>query len=437
MLLTILKGLKKIKRTSERTKKEKILKYFLKGEYKSVTKELLINTYNPFYQYNVRVADEYRDPEINEYQHTKDRWDGHWDNFCTILSLLRKRQVTGKAARVLVNKTLERIPPVYAFWFMKILHKDLKIGLGARTIEKLVPGLIPTFRIQKGNVYEGDTNTLPERFVIEPKYDGLRGIVVINDKGEARAYSSKGKPLWNIDHILSEIEEAGLRNWVFDGEFYGPDWNKTISVLQTESAHKNPGKVKYYVFDVLSLDEWTARKCDTLYGSRLFRRGGLLASVQGEYVKATPMTEASSATMVNKMYRHYLKKGFEGVMIKDLNGKYVFKRSKDWMKYKPEFTCDLKVIGVQEGGGKLEGMLGALKCRGTAEYGGKTYKVKTKVGTGFSEKKRKELWQMHNEDLLVGCIVEVKFQEIARSKSDPTKFALRFPVFVRMRLDKE
>jgi ATP-dependent DNA ligase len=55
--------------------------------------------------------------------------------------------------------------------------------------------------------------------------------------------------------------------------------------------------------------------------------------------------------------------------------------------------------------------------------------VKVNVGEGITDKQRDEFWQ--NKNKLIGKIIEVKFQEKTPDGS------LRFPRFVRHRMDKE
>jgi len=70
-------------------------------------------------------------------------------------------------------------------------------------------------------------------------------------------------------------------------------------------------------------------------------------------------------------------------------------------------------------------MLGALMVA----YKGNT----VKVGTGFLDEDREEIWD--NQDKYMGKIATIKyFEESKNSKNDA--LSLRFPVFMRMREDK-
>ena len=88
-------------------------------------------------------------------------------------------------------------------------------------------------------------------------------------------------------------------------------------------------------------------------------------------------------------------------------------------------TLDLQIIGFEEGSGRLTGTLGAILVR---------YKDGNivKVGSGFTDELRKEIWQNRNQ--YYGVICEVKYFET--STNDNGGESLRFPIFVDFRHDK-
>jgi DNA ligase-1 len=117
--------------------------------------------------------------------------------------------------------------------------------------------------------------------------------------------------------------------------------------------------------------------------------------------------------------------GEEGVMINDYNALYEFKRTNSLLKVKKMQTMDLEIIGFEEGDGRLAGTLGAVLVR---------YKNGNvvKVGSGFSDQLRKEIWQ--NRDSHLGTICEVQyFEETTNADGGES---LRFPIFKDFRHDK-
>ena len=118
-------------------------------------------------------------------------------------------------------------------------------------------------------------------------------------------------------------------------------------------------------------------------------------------------------------------RGQEGVMINICDACYEFKRTWNLMKVKKMNTLDLEVVDYEEGSGRLSGTLGAIHVR---------YKNGNivKVGSGFSDDLRKQIWN-HNI-MIVGKIVEVQFFE--ETTNADGGISLRFPVFKDFRPDK-
>jgi DNA ligase-1 len=117
--------------------------------------------------------------------------------------------------------------------------------------------------------------------------------------------------------------------------------------------------------------------------------------------------------------------GEEGIMINDYNAPYEFKRTNSLLKCKKMDTLDLEVIGFEEGSGRLAGTLGAVLVR---------YKNNNtvKVGSGFSDSMRSEIWA--NQSDWLGAIIECQYFEETRNADGGE--SLRFPVFKSRRTDK-
>ena len=108
-------------------------------------------------------------------------------------------------------------------------------------------------------------------------------------------------------------------------------------------------------------------------------------------------------------------------MVKDPLAPYSFKRSTSFIKVKSWDSVEGAIENVIEGKGKYVGMLGVIAVRV------KGVKNLVEVGSGFSDNDRMAFWK--DREHLIGKYAEVKYQEA-------TKDSLRFPVFLRMREDK-
>nr|MCK4929490.1 DNA ligase [Nanoarchaeota archaeon] len=142
--------------------------------------------------------------------------------------------------------------------------------------------------------------------------------------------------------------------------------------------------------------------------------------------------------------------GEEGVMAKNLEGIYKpGSRVGYGVKVKPVMeSLDLVIVGAEWGTGKRSGWLTSyvLACR----KGDKFLEI-GKVGTGIKELEEqgvsfKELTMKLNPLIISEegktvrikpeIIIEVKYEEIQKSPTYDSGYALRFPRFVRLREDK-
>ena len=79
-----------------------------------------------------------------------------------------------------------------------------------------------------------------KKVYMQPKLDGVRCLIQLNDKGEVYAYSRTGKPWLNIAHILEDLEYffEVHPDVVLDGELYNhdlrDDFEKIISLVRKQ-----------------------------------------------------------------------------------------------------------------------------------------------------------------------------------------------------------
>ena len=136
-----------------------------------------------------------------------------------------------------------------------------------------------------------------------------------------------------------------------------------------------------------------------------------------EFLKVTPILyHGNDNDKVLEILNKCRQNGAEGCMI-NLDKSYEFKRSKTLLKLKVMNSCDLKIIGFEEGDGKYKGTLGNLIC----DYKG----YQLGVGSGFDDKQREQIW--NNQEEYLNRIAEIQYFE--ETYNDKGGLSLRFPVF--------
>jgi len=336
---------------------------------------------------------------------------------------LVKRHITGAMAKAAMEISISTSDPLINKWLKAMWQKDLKIGLSSISINKVFGGMIPKFELQacaslkKGKEIEGS-------WIVEPKYDGLRAVIVFENGNCKGVLSRSGRELFNMENIIEELKGIGLKDGVLDGEVYGKDWNETISIVKASRGSRDSDKIKFFAFDYIPLEEWNENRGVTRLEDRKATLYHLINVMGGDRLTSTvevPYFGIGSSDEAWSWAKKFLDQGYEGSVIKNMDSVYEFKRSKNWLKLKFEETYDLEIVGFQKGSGKNKNRLGAFICKG---FKGE----EVNVGGGFSDLQREELWKEAKS--YVGKIMEVKCQEKTKDGS------LRFPVFVRMRDDK-
>ena len=306
-----------------------------------------------------------------------------------------------------------------------LFTKSLKIGADAKTVNKVIPGLIYTFEIMLGS--KADLNKLPkgDKFVTE-KYDGQRCFTIIKN-GKITMKSRQNKEITGLAEVLESIKQTGLNDICLDGELlainsdYESVYKDTMKIISTKNEVKTG--IKYMVFDIVTLEEFENKKKTDIYS---IRRSVLENIKETEFLKITPILYyGKDDNKVLEVLSKCRQNGAEGAMI-NLDKPYEFKRSKTLLKLKVMNTCDLKIIGFEEGDGKYKGTLGNLIC----DYKG----YQLGVGSGFDDKQREQIW--NNQEEYLNRIAEIQYFE--ETYNDKGGLSLRFPVFKCVReLGKE
>ena len=353
-----------------------------------------------------------------------------WDLFKSLADKLIARELTGHAARDAIqsladNSTIDQ----WNDWYRRILIKDLRCGTGAKLFNKVQKDTIPLFGCMLAHDGAKHPKKITGECFIEYKYDGVRVIAIVQN-GDATLYSRNGKLLENFPHINEALSKSEFEGLVFDGEVMSEDFQTLMKqVHRKEGAQTEDSYLA--VFDMLTLDEFNAGWSGISAKERRIRLTTIrpLFNYRIQLVAATLMdldTEQGQAEF-KEMNKVALEEGYEGLMVKPTNAPYQCKRSHAWLKIKPFIEVTLEVVGVEEGTGKNEGMLGALVVAGNDD--GKDFHLN--VGSGLTDDMRKDVWAV--KDAVIGQLVEIRADAATQSQDADDVWSLRFPRFKTFR----
>ncbi len=293
--------------------------------------------------------------------------------------------------------------------------------------------------------------------LVEDKLDGFR-LQIHKEEDKITLFTRR---LENITNQFKEIlpiikSNIKLKNTILDAELvgYDPETKKHLPFQHISqrikrkynierTAEKLP--VEIQIFDILNKEGEAL-----LHLAQKERREILEKSVKQEKTKIviTKKLITKSKKEMEEFYKKSLKEGNEGIMIKNLEAKYIpGRRVGGWVKLKPiKETLDLVITEADWGEGKRSKWLASftLSCRDKNEL----FTI-GKVGTGISEKDAditfesltKELKPLIKEEkgkhviLKPKIILEIGYEEIQKSPTYKSGYALRFPKVVNIRKD--
>jgi bifunctional non-homologous end joining protein LigD len=215
-------------------------------------------------------------------------------------------------------------------------------------------------------------------WIFEEKYDGVRMLAY---KEGARVTLISRNAIDRTERypkIAQTIAELKADTLALDGEIVIFDSDK---VSRFQFLQKGDGQPVFAVFDCIYRNGKDLRKTTLVE-----RRAALEQSVKPS---SNLILSARLDTDGIKAFEIARKRGFEGLIAKDLSSKYVSGRSPAWLKVKVRREDEFVIGGFTEPSGARH-FLGALLLgvynRGKLEYVGK-------VGTGFNEETLKSLYK--------------------------------------------
>lgn len=258
-------------------------------------------------------------------------------------------------------------------------------------------------------------------WTFNPKLDGCSLIIMVG-VNVVRIFSREGKECVSMPHIAEHFRVNSIPNMVYFGEAYHPNMQfKDISGMFRRQSPQY--ELEAWIFDAVTLQEFRAGEAKRPYCQRIRAINHVVNRTAGVVPVGQYKTEVEAQDFIDQCREYGYKLETDGLMAKQVDGHWIAGDDREGrtIKLKNHISVDLECVGIVEGKGKFENMVGALIViwRGKEEV----------VSGGKLTNEERELYFL-NPGLIVGKIVEV--HALGLTPDDK----LREPRFQRLREDK-
>lgn len=388
-------------------------------------KEILEYTYNPHKKYKI---DEGKYDKITTTIGNKlSLHQEDWNDFKSFLdTLAEKKSATDKdvlAIKTFIDKYEE------ADFLKMVLFKDLRLNMNIKKFQKVWPNFCVEPQVQLAQKFEGVKYPYS---LYSRKLDGLRAYY---KDGVAISRTNKPHKTEPLAHITAQLKQfVDYDTWVYDGEiiYLNPDgtedFTKAISLARSDNRTPECDNLYYCIFDMIQKEAFENKTPDVATFkdeyTRMKAHLGIVEEKRDWYVTSQPnilLLKQVDETKLEELQQNRIKYNYEGIMIRNADAHYEYKRSNNIRKIKEMQDTEVKLLGMEAGTGKFANTLGAM----VADYNG----YELKIGSGFSDEQRKHYWQHRDE--YVGKYVKVKYFE--KTVNQQGGESLRFPIFLCFR----
>lgn len=481
----ILDIFKELRANNSATYKIDILKKHKDNE---MLKDVLLATYSPFKQYYIKQI-----PEFNEMMNETGTYIT-LDQGIQFINKLANREITGNTAKEQLSFTIDHMKSDDAEVLRLILDRSIDCGISYKTVNKVWKGLIgevPYMRCEK--LTDKTKKGVKYPALVQLKADGTFINIVKHNKVVSCLTRNGtefqvGKITEYFERVLDEVDNIVITGEVVlykDGKVldrktgngrvnsYVKRETTRASILEKQKSLVNQDKMNSKTFkklvdditakevdwsnteemltlegwDLIDYEDWTKGKSDKPYIER-FEQFKTIAE-ECPFLDIIPTQIVNSFEEAQKFANDMMNKGLEGGVLKNINGIWENKTSKNQIKLKAERDADLLCIGYTPGTGDNEGGIGSLICVTSDNL------LEVSIGTGLSREDR-GLQRVDEEDMSLGLkvrddiesidkyfeetfknkIIQSVYNEVISSNGKDT-YSLFLPVYQNVRFDKD
>lgn len=385
---------------------------------------ILRYVYDPFWQFHITSVN------IDKKFDSPNLIGKHCSNIFNLLDMLKGGEISGAMALGTCIRFIKNNKN-YKALICSIIDKNLKIRCNASIINKVFPSLIPEFDVALAQPID---ETKPPNFETQTwfaarKLDGVRVIAICTDPDHIEFKSREGNEFTSLEILRKQLTKLKLSNTVLDGEVCiilenGAENFKMVvgDIKRKNFTIQNP---RYFVFDMLTIDEFNSRSSDRVFEVRNTELNNKIGGKLEPFVTIVKQEKIRNLEHLQNLTAIAAARGWEGLILRKNIG-YEGKRSKNMLKVKKfkeeEFVVDSIVVGP---------MRFIINGKDTEVETLASVVVKLEdgsavnVGSGFSQEERAQFFK--DPSLIVGKTITVSYFE--RTEDKEGKPSLRFPTF--------
>ena len=276
-------------------------------------------------------------------------------------------------------------------------------------------------------VFEDEKDKVVFPLMIQKKLDGTRILVEVSmTNGIAicnKIWSRSRKPVTSLPQIMKQVENAMNKHgyipdctMFFDGEAFlhsenADNFEEIISAVRKEDPSEASSHIEFWCYDV-----FISNQPELAFE---YRKNAINHLKGQKNIVIVPTEIVNSEEEIDALWKQYTDEGFEGAIVRNPKAPYQHHRTKDLLKYKKFRDAEYKIIGYNEGRGKLKNCLATFLL---VDEKGVTFKCKPKMPNDVL----KDMWK--EKESFIGKMLTVKFFSFTNKNHVP-----RFPVGIRIR----
>jgi hypothetical protein len=350
----------------------------------------------------------------------------------SVMQNLCTRERTGHAALQLAANLRHGLSDEEKIVFDCIINRDLRINLGKTQINKVFKDLITKPTYMRCDTYNKKTaKNISFPAIVQLKADGTyREFNVQNGHVTSRSRSGEAYEYPIIFEQMSSFPDG-----IYTGELTVRGYTDRAKGNGLINSDNPPHEdIILELWDVITHEEYAQARlkdrknpCETPYSARFNKLQAIVD--MSDNVKVIPFMSVKTLKEALEQTSKWMNEGYEGAILKDLEGVFKDGTSKQQLKLKLEISAEMRCTGFQEGtkGTKREGKVGSII------FSNDDGTIKGKC-SGFTDKELDYFTE--NQDKLVGKIMEVQFNDLSKAENNDF-YALSHPRFIEWRDDKD